>query len=53
MISSTGADSLKLLQVVIQRRWTRDDEDAWPEVAEWLIEQYERLRVVLIDQSGR
>ena len=28
----------------VQRRWTRDDEDEWQEVANWIKEQQERFR---------
>ena len=31
----------------VQRRWTRDDEDEWQEVANWIKEQQERLRAIL------
>lgn len=40
-------DSQNGTSAFVQRRWIRDDEDEWPEVAEWLMEQYERLRAVL------
>ena len=33
--------------VAVQRRWTRDDENEWPEAAEWLMEQCERMRAIL------
>ena len=33
--------------VRIQRRWTCDDENEWPKVAEWLKEQTERLCLIL------
>ena len=33
--------------VIVQRAWTRDNEDEWPEAAEWLMEQIERLRAIL------
>ena len=35
--------------VAVRRRWTRDDEDEWPEAAEWIKEQFERLRAILAD----
>ena len=31
----------------VRRRWTRDDEDEWPEAPRWIKEQHERLRVTL------
>ena len=33
--------------VSIQRRWTREDEGEWSETAQWIKEQYERLRVIV------
>ena len=41
------------LSVSVQRRWTSDDEGEWPDAAEWLREQYERLRAILVDPAGR
>jgi len=39
--------------IAVQRPWSRDDEDERPEAAEWIKEQYERLRAVLAEsQSG-
>ena len=38
--------------VSVRRQWTRDDEDEWPEVADWIKEQYERLRAILADASS-
>ncbi len=35
------------MTVCVQRRWTRDDQDEWPEAAEWIKEQHERLRAIL------
>ena len=40
-------NSLKGWSVAVRRRWTRDDEDEWPEAAEWLIEQCGRLRAIV------
>ena len=39
--------------VSVQRRWTRDDEDEWPEAARWIKEQHERLRAILTGTSAR
>ena len=33
--------------VRVQRSWTRDDEDGWPEAAQWIIEQHDRLRAIV------
>ena len=33
--------------VNVQRSWTRDDEDGWPEAAQWIIEQHDRLRAIV------
>ena len=38
--------------VTVQRRWTRDDEDEWPEAARWIKEQHERLRAILAGPSA-
>ncbi|MYD06450.1 MAG: hypothetical protein F4X07_05725 [Acidimicrobiaceae bacterium] len=45
-------NSIKGWSVTVRRRWTRDDEDEWPEAAEWLIEQCGRLRTISVD-AGR
>ena len=31
------------MTVSVRRQWTRDDEDEWPDAAEWIKEQFERL----------
>ena len=33
--------------VYVKRSWTRDDEDGWPEAAQWIIEQHDRLRAIV------
>ena len=33
--------------VAVQKSWTRDNEDEWPEAAEWIKEQLERLEAIL------
>ena len=35
------------MSVPVQRRWSRDDEDEWPDRAQWIKEQYERLHAIL------
>ena len=35
------------MTITVQKRWTRDDESEWPEAAQWIKEQFERLRVIL------
>ena len=42
----TSADGMT---ITVQTSWTRDDEDGWPEAAQWLKEQFERLRDILSD----
>ena len=37
------------MTITVQRAWTRDDEDEWPEAAGWIKEQFERLRAILSD----
>ena len=37
------------ISIIVQRLWTRDDEDEWPEDARWIKEQFERLRAILSD----
>ncbi len=41
--------SLQGTTVYVRRRWERPDEARWPEAAQWIKEQYERLRAILID----
>ena len=33
--------------VTVQKKWMRDDEDSWPEVADWIKQQQERLRKIV------
>ena len=40
------------MSITVQRGWTRDDEDEWPEAAGWIKEQFERLRAILSDPSS-
>lgn len=35
--------------VSVQRRWMRDDESEWPEAAQWIKDQHDRLQVILAD----
>ena len=44
-------NSVKGWSVAVRRRWTRDDQDDWPEVAEWLIEQCGRLRAIAVEAA--
>lgn len=37
--------------IAVQRPWVREDEDTWPEAAEWLKEQFERLRRIVADPN--
>ena len=41
--------SSKGWSVSVQRRWERDDESEWPEVAQWLKEQHDRLKAILTE----
>ena len=45
-IEKTSADGLT---ITVQKSWTRDNEDEWPEAAHWIKEQFERLRAILSD----
>ena len=40
------------ISISLQRQWTRDDQDEWPEAARWIAEQHERLRAILADPSA-
>ncbi len=33
--------------ITVQKKWMRDDEDSWPEVADWIKQQQERLRMIV------
>ena len=35
------------MTITVQKHWTRDDEVQWPEAAQWIKEQFERLRSIL------
>ena len=38
---------MKGRSVTVRRRWTGDDESEWPEVAQWIKEQHDRLKAIL------
>ena len=40
-------ESMKGRSVTVRRRWTGDDESEWPEVAQWIKEQHDRLKAIL------
>ena len=40
------------MSIAVQRPWVRDDEDEWPEAAQWIREQYERLHAIVAGQPG-
>ena len=40
------------MSVSVQRSWSRDDQDEWPDAVQWIKEQYERLRAVLSDSPN-
>ncbi len=33
----------------VERKWTREDEDEWPDAADWLREQARRLQIIMAD----
>ena len=35
------------MTIAVTKSWTRDDEDGWPEAAQWLREQFERLQAIV------
>ena len=45
-VEKTSADGMT---IIVQTNWTRDDEDGWPEAAQWLKEQFDRLCAILSD----
>ena len=40
------------MTIKVQRPWVRDDEDDWPDAAQWIREQCERLHAILADPNG-
>ena len=40
-------ESMKGRSVTVRRHWTGDDESEWPEVAQWIKEQHDRLKAIL------
>ena len=44
-------NSAKGRSVAVQRRWVRDDEDGWPDAAQWIGEQCGRLHAILADPN--
>ena len=45
--ASLEKHSIDGMTVTVQKPWTRDDEGEWPEAAQWIKEQFERLRAIL------
>ena len=44
--------SSKGRSVFLRRDWTRDNEDEWPEAAEWIVDQSTRLQALIADPAG-
>lgn len=49
-IEKTSADGMT---ITVQTDWTRDDEGEWLEAAQWIKEQFERLRAILSDPPSK
>ena len=45
-------NSAKGWSILVRRPWVREDEDAWPDAAQWIREQFERLRRIVADSNG-
>ena len=37
------------MTIHVRRSWSRDDEDDWPDAAQWIKEQFQRLSTILVD----
>ena len=48
-LEKNGADGMT---ITVQKHWTRDDEAEWPVAAQWIKEQFERLRTILSEPHG-
>ncbi len=48
-LGDTDEASASGRSVSLRRSWTRDSEDEWPAAAEWLMDQFARLRALLAD----
>ena len=40
------------MSITVQRPWVRDDEDEWPDAAQWIREQCDRLHAIVGDHPG-
>ncbi|MCY4003226.1 MAG: DUF262 domain-containing protein [Rhodospirillales bacterium] len=40
------------ITITVQTDWIRDDDGDWPDAAQWIKEQFERLRSILLAISG-
>ena len=40
------------MSIAVQRSWVRDDEDEWPDAAQWIREQCDRLHAIVGDRLG-
>jgi len=40
------------ITITVQREWTRDDNGDWPDAAQWINEQFDRLRSILLAHSS-
>lgn len=51
-VGNPADESRQGRSVSIERLWTFEDEDEWPEAAEWLREQHQRLQTILADPAA-
>ena len=47
------AESLEGRTVSVKRSWAYEDDEDWPAAADWIKDQYERLRTILTDLEHR
>jgi len=40
------------MSIAVQRPWVRDDEEEWPDAAQWIREQCDRLYAIVGDSPG-
>ena len=39
--------------VLVQMQWDRNDESEWPDAAQWLVDQYKRMRLLGAQEPDR
>lgn len=45
-------NSANSVSIAVQRPWARDDKEEWPDAAQWIREQCDRLHAIVGNDPG-